>query len=226
MIEISHHMTFLDLYLDDLLLWSSLEKDITNKELLRSAHGWVSFLFLFLDRLSRVFLLHRCTAYYVCQYNKVFAKSIGPSPMQLMSPLKLEKTRSLIISRTFQFAAFAIDVHLLEIWSGYISVWVDVATLPTNSIKFLQKNQKSKMVSSNLDQFLQLLHVSFPPGLSGTVRNKPELVIGKQFTTLSFNILILYYSWDFKTVGNCKILTKLPLLFCPLPNVYCSPQSS
>ena len=119
MIEISHHMTFLDLYLDDLLLWSSLEKDITNKELLRSAHGWVSFLFLFLDRLSRVFLLHRCTAYYVCQYNKVFAKSIGPSPMQLMSPLKLEKTRSLIISRTFQFAAFAIDVHLDQDIYGY-----------------------------------------------------------------------------------------------------------
>ena len=31
-----------------------------------------------------------------------------------MSPLKLEKTRSLIISRTFQFAAFAIDVHLFK----------------------------------------------------------------------------------------------------------------
>merc|ERR1711963_735847 len=111
--------------------------------------------------------------------------------MQLMSPLKLEKTRSLIISRTFQFAAFAIDVHLDQDIYRY-----GLMLLPCQLIQssFFQKNQKSKMVSSNLDQFLQLLHVSFPPGLSGTMRNKPELDFRKQFISLPFNILMLYYS--------------------------------
>ena len=75
--------------------------------------------------------------------------------------------------------------HRRPPWSGYIWVWVDVATLPSTSITFPQKSQKSKMMSSNLDQFLQLLHVSFPPGLSGTVRNKPELVFWRHFFAVS-----------------------------------------
>ena len=157
---------------------------------MRSAHGWVSFLFLFLDCLSRLFSPHRCTAYYVCQYNKVFAKLMSKSNVIDVTSQAGENTQSHYLENI----SICRICHRRPPWSGYIWVWVDVATLPTNSIKFLQKNQKSKMVSSNLDQFLQLLHVSFPPGLSGTVRNKPELDFRKQFISLPFNILMLYYS--------------------------------
>ena len=61
---------------------------------IKNAHGWVSFLFLFLDCLSRLFSPHRCTAYYVCQYNKVFAKLMSKSNVIDVTSQAGENTQS------------------------------------------------------------------------------------------------------------------------------------